>query len=136
MVAFPLLLGNAILDARHVAIGAFILNTFAFFSFMKRNNSFLSTRNKNYCGANGIKDYFVGDPDMLIASVASGACAVFLPKILDMMIGGFDYPTEIFFTELLILYVVVFVMIYYNGEGVPVNYEKTIWKPTNRIGFL
>ena len=116
MVAFPLLLGNAVLDARHVAIGAFILNTFAFFSFMKRNSSFLSLRNKNYCETNGIKDYFVGDPDMLIASVASGACAVFLPKILDMMIGGFDYPTEIFFTELLVLYVVVFVMIYYNGD--------------------
>lgn len=116
MVILPLFLGNAVLDARHIVIGAFILNTFAFFAFMKRNNSYISSRSKNYCEASEIKDYFRGDLDMLVSSIASGACAVFLPKMLDVIIGEFDYPTEIFFTELLVLYVTAFVMVFYNGD--------------------
>ena len=122
MVALPLLFGEAILDARHVMLGAFVLNIFAFFAFMKRNNSFMPRRKKDYCEAKGIMDYFIGDADVLVSSIASSLCAILLPFGLDLIIGDYDYPTEVLFTSFLLLYFVAFVMIYYCDDYKQLKY--------------
>lgn len=116
MVGIPMIFGDAILDARHIMLCAFVLDFFAFFSFMMRKGVYLDRRAKNYCNINSQKEYFIGDNAMLISSVVASAFAIMLPRIVDLLAGGYDYKTEVLFTSLLLLHFISYIAVYYGNN--------------------
>ena len=125
MIGIPMLLGDAILDARHIMLCAFVLDIFAFFSFMKRKGVYMDRRAKNYCDISSKKEYFIGDNAMLISSVVASATAIVLPRIVDLLAGGYDYKTEVLFTSLLLMHLISYAAVYYGNN---VGDIKNIYK--------
>ena len=116
IVGIPMLMGDAILDARHVMLCAFVLDLFAFFAFMFRRDAFTDRRLKNYCDAKIIKDYFSGDKAVVLSSLISSIIAVVLPVIADFFVGSYDYKLEGLFTSLLLLHITSFILVYYGNN--------------------
>ena len=116
IVGVPMFFGDAILDARHIMLCAFVLDLFVFFSFMIRKGAFIDKRAKNYCNVRSIKEYFAGDKAVIISSVVASAVAVALPIIADFFAGSYDYKLEGLFTSLLLLHMASFVLVYYGNK--------------------
>ncbi len=122
IVGCPMLLGDAILDARHVLLCSYVLDLFVFFGFMLRKSVYINKRLKNYCKAESIKDYLTGDSPMLISSIVSSVIAVLLPIGADLLIGDYDYRLEGLLTSILLLHITAFVMIYYGNNWKEIKY--------------
>ncbi|MBQ8848838.1 MAG: cation-transporting P-type ATPase [Clostridia bacterium] len=116
VVGIPMFFGDAILDARHVMLCAFVLDMFVFFALMLRKNVYANRRMKNYCSAKGLKDYFVGDNAITLSSLIASLTAILLPSLSDIIFGGYDYKLEVLFTSLLLLHIVSFILVYYGNN--------------------
>ena len=116
IVGVPMLFGDTSLDARHIMLCAFVLDLFAFFSFMIRKGSYKSKGTKNYCDVTSKKGYFFGDNAMLLSSVISAVAAIVLPRITDFFAGSYDYKTEVLFTSLLLLHLISYATVYYGDN--------------------
>ena len=113
LVGLPMLLGDALLDARHVMLGAFVFDLFVFFAFMLRKNSFVDRRYKNYCEVNRIRDYLKGDKSAVLSSLIASLSAIILPLIADFVFGGYDYKLEGLFVSFVLLHLISFAFVYY-----------------------
>ena len=113
-VALPMLLGDGVLDSRHIVYAAFVFSFFVFFAFMQRGGSSMPT--KDYGDAKSVKDYFVGDGAMLIASIVSSIVANLLPWAVNFFDVRYSlYKTGYMFTVYLLLFAVAAVLIFYDG---------------------
>ena len=122
IVACPMLLGDAIFDARHVLLCSYVLDIFAFFGFMIRDGAYINKRIKNYCLAESARDHLKGDIPMLVSSITSSAVAILLPIVADMLIGDYDYRLEGLFTSVLLLHIISFIMVYYGNNWGELKY--------------
>ena len=116
IVGIPMLFGDAILDARHIMLCAFVLDLFAFFAFMIRDISYTDRRYKNYCKVGSIKGYFTGDTAMTVSSLVAAIIAVLLPRMADILVGDYDYKLEVLFTSLLLLQIFTLITTYYGNN--------------------
>jgi len=116
IVGVPMLVGDAILDARHVILCSYILDLFAFFAFMLRSGYYKDKREKNYCYVDKLKGYFIGDNAIIISSIASSATAILLPIVFDLFNSEYHYKVEGLFTSLLVLHLTAFVCVYYGSN--------------------
>ncbi len=122
MVALPMLFGNAILDARHIMLCAFVFNMFTFFTFMLRKQGAVRRNKKDYCSLCSVTDYFKGDLAIVIPSAAASLWAILSPLLLDLIIGGYDYKQEFLFIPLVLLHIAASVMVQYGDDWSKLKY--------------
>lgn len=115
-VCVPLILGDAILDARHVVLSSFVLDVPVFIAFMIRNGRKRSRGEKDYCSVIKLTDYFVGDKPIIISSVAASLTAIILPLCIDWISGGYDFKTEGAFLSLVSVHLAAFIVVYYGNN--------------------
>lgn len=115
-VCLPMLLGDAILDARHIILCSFVLDMLVFTSFMIRTGRKRRRLEKDYCGVTKLKEYLLGDKASVISSIAASLTAIALPIIADIVLGGYDYKTEGAFVSLVIVHLASFIMVYYGND--------------------
>ncbi len=122
IVGCPMLLGNAILDARHVLLCSYVLDMFVFFSFMLRKGIYTDKRDKDYCNAKSLRDYFSGDRELLLSGIISSVAAILLPVMADFVIGNYNYWVEGMFTSILLMHITSFVLVYYGRSWQKMKY--------------
>ncbi len=117
IIGIPMLFGDAKLDARHLLFSAFVIDIFAMLAFMGRSSSFYRRNdNDQRILSDSPFRYLKYDLSLTIASLSSSGVAVVLPRILDLIIGKYDYKVEGLFLSLLLIQIGVFFSIFYAKD--------------------
>ena len=113
LTALPMLLGETILDARHILFCSCVMDAFAFWLF-SNDRALRASGGLNYLAVKKPTQYVRMDRPMLWGSVAACASCFILPFALSMTgwTDPFLYRTEYFFSALVLLHLSVLAVVY------------------------
>lgn len=106
LTALPMLLGQTMLDARHILFCSCVMDAFAFWLFSTDRNVSLKDIRVTYLTVKDPKQYICMDRPMLWGSVTACVSCFALPFLLSMTgwSDPFLYRTEYFFSALVVLH--------------------------------
>ncbi len=105
VLMLPMLLGQWILDARHLLFCSCVLDVFAFFSFLDAQDQTLGRADASRLNRKRFRDIFMTNRRWLIATLIASFSVLILPWGLDLLdfAGKYLYPREFSFVALLFL---------------------------------
>ena len=119
LTVLPMLVGQMILDARHILFGSCVMDAFAFWLFSDHHGTRLSGVSSKYLTAHHPKTYFQVDRPMLWGSVAACVSCFLFPYVLSLTgwTDPFLYRTECFFSAMILLHLTVLATVRCGASG-------------------
>ena len=116
IVAIPMVLGKATLDARHVVFCAFVLDMLALVMFATKINH--GKEQTARFDSKNITERLFGDRVLIISSLAASISTLLLPELFGLtgIADMYHDKVEVSFTALILLHVVALFVIYINGN--------------------
>ncbi len=126
-VSVPMLIGNPILDARHVILFCGIFDFISIFGALFAQTGLREGEHKDYFDIRSLKSFFLEDRAMLISSLTSCLIALLLPEVFGYFaIGGLYFErVEVLFLSLLCVQLCASLLIKY---GTRLSLLKNAWK--------
>ncbi|MBE6576680.1 MAG: hypothetical protein E7653_00905 [Ruminococcaceae bacterium] len=121
MVALPMLFGETVLDARHIAICGFVIDMLVLLMFALDKRP--SRVNVN--GDLSIRSYISNNKPLWISTLVASIFAIVCPLVVDYIgfMGPYLYETEYLFCSLLWLHPIVLYFVRFGGIK---NIEKAV----------
>ncbi len=122
MVALPMLFGDTVLDARHIAVCGFIIDMLVLLMFAFDKKPCL---NRAYDTAFTLRSYIKNNMPLWISTLVAGIFAIVVPIVVDYIgfMGPYLYETEYLFCALLWMHPTI---LYFIRFGNIRNIEKAI----------
>ena len=110
MAILPMIMGRSIIDSRHILFCSCIMDSLAFFIFLKKAGSFAGIQKK------GSENWNLERcKSLILASAICSACALLIPYAIDFsgIFGPYLYKTEYLFLSMISLHLTVLISVIY-----------------------